>query len=219
MLSRPMFLYRPLLPGLEAHGLWLKSFLLDVSPVSMCDIFRSGQQTNSHSRQDSWSGSQRSLLKMPHTDGGETSSRNDFNHRPRTSGADITVLYNINLFQIANFGEIFRSLRQAKLLIKYINKYTASFMASQFSRPRGFGFLSVGTPKTNYVLRVCCRHSLMSVSEDNGSFRKTAEREYMLRYDKVGECIGSLYTVIHTVMQKQIWKDSSPAVQRRESSS
>ena len=31
---------------------------------------------------------ERPLLKMPHTDGGETSSRNNFNHRPHPSSSD-----------------------------------------------------------------------------------------------------------------------------------
>ena len=36
----------------------------------------------------------RPLQKKPHMDGGETSSRNDFNHRPRLSSQDNRILYN-----------------------------------------------------------------------------------------------------------------------------
>ena len=40
--SRRCYRYRTLLSGLDGRGLWIKSLLLDVSPQSVCGIFKSG---------------------------------------------------------------------------------------------------------------------------------------------------------------------------------
>ena len=71
-------LCRTLLYGLVHRGLWLKWSVLDVAASS-------GVVTVI------WL-SERPHLKMPHTDGGETSSRNYFDHRPRPSSPDNRVL-------------------------------------------------------------------------------------------------------------------------------
>ena len=51
---------------LDGRGLWLKSFLLDISR---------------HLRAISSGVTSLAVLQMSHKDGGKTSSRNDFNHR------------------------------------------------------------------------------------------------------------------------------------------
>ena len=73
-----------LLCGIDGRSLWLNYLLPDLSLLSVCGIFRSGfsgSQMNNLSggtavQTDCSSDCQRKLLlKMPHTDGGETSSR------------------------------------------------------------------------------------------------------------------------------------------------
>ena len=73
-LSRPAFLHGNLLSGLDGRALWLKSFLLDVSPPSVYNIFKSGLI---------W------LPEMPQRDGGERPNRNYFSYRPRTGQRSI----------------------------------------------------------------------------------------------------------------------------------
>jgi hypothetical protein len=76
----PSALCRTLLSWLDGRGLWLNSLLLDVSPPSVWSVFGSGVcacQVNNPSD------CQRSLLKMSHTDGSETSTRRKFTYRPR----------------------------------------------------------------------------------------------------------------------------------------
>ena len=126
-LSRPA-LCKTLLSGLDGHVLWLNSLLLDVSPPSVCSIFRSnisGSQMNSLSAgtghrwhqeravaQDSlfvWL-IERLLLRIPHKDGGKMLSRREFNHRPWPSSPDNRVLQNCIYSFKYNFCNIGRFL-------------------------------------------------------------------------------------------------------------
>ena len=84
--------YGTWLSGLDARSLCLKSFLFDLSSPSVCGILMgclSGSQMNTVAPGRL---PDRLLLKILHTDGGETSSRNDFNHRRESPTTEETPL-------------------------------------------------------------------------------------------------------------------------------
>ena len=97
-LSRMVLLYKTLLSEFDDPGRWFKSLLLDASPPTVCAIFRSGLAVSQISVR--WTRSRfRQTLHLTtweitlHTVGGETSSRNDFNHRTRLSSPDKSYIY------------------------------------------------------------------------------------------------------------------------------
>ena len=77
-------LCRTLLSRLDGCGIWLNSLLLDVSPPSVCGIFRSGLlQTDCSSdcqTDHSW--------RCPQTNGGKMTSIRKFSHRPWPSSPE-----------------------------------------------------------------------------------------------------------------------------------
>ena len=98
LIPNPRRLYRTLLFGIVGRCLWLESFILDVSPISVCCIFRnglSGRQMNSllGATVCCMTGGETTPDEAVH--GGKTSSRNDFNHIPRPSIPENRILCDI----------------------------------------------------------------------------------------------------------------------------
>ena len=65
---------------------------------------------------------ERTLLKMPHLDGGETPSRREFSHRPRPSSPNNNFLYNTGRENLNHF-----------IVKKYCTEYNFFFVGRQFN--------------------------------------------------------------------------------------